>query len=251
MENKNPTIRIRKKETEVDLLGAKPEEVKHLCVYSDNKNSDLSLLADYPNVETLFINGDFANVDGISELKALEELLIRLETAADFTNVRVPGLKKLTVYQQINEGVPGLLTEGVEYLALKEMRKLSDLSFVESASGLRKLCLMYLPAVESLPDFGKLPNLYALKLYELHKLNDIGSLASSNVKYLSVDLAADKLSGTKIAEVLLQMEKLERADIQLDRSSDRRTNVVENQFKKAGKDHLLSDLISMDEWLKL
>lgn len=33
----NPTIRIDKKETTVDLLGTKPEDVTYLCVYSNDK----------------------------------------------------------------------------------------------------------------------------------------------------------------------------------------------------------------------
>ncbi len=52
-----PEIKIGKKETTVELLGAKPEEVTDLAVYSSNKAADLSLLADYPNVATLFLNG--------------------------------------------------------------------------------------------------------------------------------------------------------------------------------------------------
>lgn len=149
----------------------------------------------------------------------------------------------------MNDGFEGLLTESVEYLEVKEMRKLSDLSFIERASGLKKLYLMALPAVEALPDFGKLPNLYGLKIYELHKLNDIECLARSSIRYLDLTLAADKLSGTKIADVLLRMECLERFSGILDRSY-KRDDVLENRLNKAGKSDIWNNF-DMDEWLRL
>ncbi len=250
MENIKPTITIGKKETTVDLLGLKPDNVEDLSVYCDNKSADLSLLADYPNVETLFINGDFANVDGISALRSLKRLTIRLTSDAELTDVCVPGLKSLSVYDRLNYGFEGLITDSVEYLELMEIRKVSDLSFVEKASGLQKLYLMSMPAVERLPDFGKMPDLYGLKIYELHKLNDIESLERSAIRYLAVSLAADKLSGTRIADTLLRMEHLERASMILDRSGDNRYNVLEKCLKKAGRAELLSEF-DMSEWQRL
>lgn len=247
----NPTIKIGKKETATDLLGTKPEDVKYLCVYADNKKADLNFLKEYPNVETLFVNGDLANVDGISELKRLNRLTLLLPAEIDLSEVKVPALKSLSVYKQINPGFSALPIDKIEYLELMDMRKLSDLSFVEQATGLKKLYLMSLPAVEVLPEFGKLPNLYGLKLYELHKLNDIESLARSNIRYLDFALVADKLTGTKIANVLLRMKDLEWANMLLDRSSDRRYNVLENQLKKAGKEQLLDVYCDMDKWLTL
>ena len=210
-----PEIKIGRKETVVELLGAKPEDVKDLAVYSSNKAADLSCLADYPNIETLFVNGDFASIDDISSLKALKSLTIRMTSDTSFNNLYIPGLKKLSVYNKLCEGFEGLLTESPEYLELMDIRKLSDVSFVEGLTGLKKLYLMSLPAVEKLPDLGKMPNLYGLKIYELHKLNDIESLTRSGVRFLSMSLAADKLSGTKLADVLLRMEKLERASMLL------------------------------------
>lgn len=245
------TIKIGKKESDIDLGGLAPNEVTYLRIYADNKRADLGFLSDYPNVETLFVNGDLANVDGISELKRLNRLILRLPAAVDLSGVQAPKLKQLSAYKQVNSGFPDLLTENIEYLELMEMRGLADLSFVEKASGLKKLHLMSLPSAEKLPDFGKLPNLFALKLYELHKLNDIESLTRSNIKYLDFALVADKLTGTKIADVLLRMEHLEQAHMILDRSSDRRYNVLENRLKKFGKPQILADYFDMNMWIKL
>ena len=247
----NPTIMIGKKEMSVDLLDTKPEEVKYLCVYSDNKKADSDFLKEYPNVETLFVNGELANADGISTLKKLSRLILLLPANVDLSGVRAPELKSLSVYKQINPGLSALLTDKIEYLELLEMRKLSDLSFLEDVRSLKKLYLCSLPAVEKLPDFGKLPHLYALKLYELHKLNDIESLTRSNLRYLDFALVADKMSGTKVAEVLLQMKRLEKAAMILDRSSDRRYNVLQNQIRKAGKERILDANFDMNTWREL
>lgn len=245
----NPTITIGKKETTVELLGAKPEAVKHLSIYCNNKSADLSLLEDYPNVEILFLNGDFANIDDISRLKSLSNLTIRLTSNTSLNNLYIPGLKSLSVYNKFNDGFDNLLTESLEYLELMEIRGLSDISFVERLAALKKLYLMSLPAVEKLPDFGKMPNLYGLKLYELHKLNDIESLTRSNIRFLAITLAADKLSGTKLAEVLLSMGSLERLSCMLDRSG-KRDDVLDNRLKKAGKSDIWNDF-DMKEWLRL
>mgnify|MGYP007025186564 CR=1 FL=1 len=79
---------------------------------------------------------------------------------------------------------------------------------ISAGSGLCPLYLNGLPGVEALPDFRRLPSIFALNIYELHKLENIDSLKGSGVEYLGFTLAADKLSGTKIAEVLLAMKRL-------------------------------------------
>lgn len=246
---KNPTIKIGKNGTDMELLGKKPEEVKILIVYGYIKSAELSLLKDYPNVEKLILSGDFANVDDISSLKSLNWLSLHPDSDLSLKNMRIPCLKSLSLNNKLCEGYEGLLTGSLEYLELMDIRKLSELSFVEGLTGLKKLYLMSLPAVEKLPDFGKMPNLYGLKIYELHKLNDIESLTRSAIRYLDLTLAADKLSGTKLADVLLRMERLERFSGTLDRSY-KRDEVLENRLEKAGKSDIRNDF-DMSEWLEL
>lgn len=246
------TIKIDKKETTVDLDGLAADKVKDLRIYTKNKRANLDFLSEYPNVETLFINGDIGNVDGISELKQLTDLKMLLPADVDLSKLGVLKLKSLSVYNQINPGFSSLLTDKLEYLEIMQMRRLSDLSFLENAVGLKKLYLMSLPAVEKFPDFSRLPNLFALKIYELHKLNDIESLIQSAIRFLAFTLAADRLTGTDIAEVLLKMEKLEKADMALlDRSSDRRYNALEKQITKAGKEELLNVNYDFNQWQTL
>lgn len=84
MQNQIGTIKIKKSETNVDLGGLEPEKISDLRVYSNKKHVDLSLLAAYPNVTKLFLNGDFANIDAISDLKKLRSLTMYLSTPMDF-----------------------------------------------------------------------------------------------------------------------------------------------------------------------
>lgn len=248
MQDRIGTIKIGKKETSVDLGGLKPEEISYLRIYSDKKQTDLDLLSAYPNVTELLLDGEFANIDTVSDLRQLRSLTLDLSMPVDFSGIHGLALKTLSASCLIDGSFSALLTDSVEYLELVNIRKLTDLSFVEQAKRLKKLYLCSLPAVEVLPDFGKLPSLYALNLYELHKLNDIESLARSAIRYLAFTLAADKLSGTKIADVLLRMETLQQADMSfLDRGSSRRFTVLENQLKKTGQEKLLKPIL-MDQW---
>lgn len=242
-------IVIRRTGTETDLGGLPPEGVRYLKVSSEKKMADLDFLEAYPNVTQLFLRGRFADINAVSGLARLGSLTLYLSGAVDFSGLRVPALRDLTVGGPVDGSVAHLLNGGVERLELSGARRLADLSFLEGAGGLRKLYLRSLPAAEALPDFGKLPNLYALKLYELHKLSDMDSLTRSAVRYLAVSLSADKLSGTKLAEVLLGMERLERASLRgLDRSGLRRWGVIENQLKKAGREALLAEDLDMTRW---
>ena len=50
----------------------------------------------------------------------------------------------------------------------------------------QKLYLQSLPAGQELPALDGLPSLYALKLYELHKLNDLSALSHSCLLYTSL-----------------------------------------------------------------
>lgn len=246
---KNPEIKIGKSGTSVELLGQKPEEVKTLIVYGYVKSAELSFLTDYPNVEKLILSGEFANVDDINSLKKLNWLCLYLEANTPLGGLKIPALTSFSLRKKLCEGWEKLLTESLEYLELSDIRGLSDISFVEELTGLRKLYLNSLSGVEKLPDLSKTPSLYGLKIYELHKLNDLEILAKSAIRYLDLTLAADKLSGTKIADVLLRMEHLERFSGTLDRSH-KRDDVLENKLEKAGKGGLLN-YFDMEEWLTL
>lgn len=244
-------IQIEKKETLTELHGLMPNKVCSLRIYA-KKKTDLAFLSDYPKVEELFLRGDFVDITAINKLHQLKKLKMYLYQPVDFSYIHCDALESLSASCIVDETFSAFFTERLQALQLSSIRKLKDLSFLEQATGLRKLYLDALPSVEVLPDFSKLPKLFALKIYELHKLGDIESLRESFIQYLDFTLAADKLSGTKIAEILLGMKQLKGADmVYIDRSSIRRYNVLENKLKKAGRADLLDYRMDYANWENL
>lgn len=244
-------IHVRREGITIDLGGMRPEQVTDLRVCA-GKKTDLSLLADYPNVTQLFLRGNFTSLDAVRGLVRLRRLTLYPSTVLDCAPLAGLSLEALTVCDRMVEHIDALFSPALRLLELGEMRRLDDLSFLEKAAGLRKLYLHGLPAAEALPDFSKLPELYALKLYELHKLHDLEGLARSNIRYLSASLIADKVPGTRLAEVLTAMPGLEQADLtRIDRGSPRRFTVLRNQLRRAGREHLLVEGMDYRAWERL
>ena len=244
-------IKIGKKETTMELHGLAPDKVTNLAVYA-NKKSNLELLSDFPKLEELFLNGDFTDIGAIAKLKNLTRLTMYLSLPVDFSNLKGIQLKSLSASCKMNETFSAFFSEHLMELELHDMRQLKDLAFLEEIPNLKKLYLDALPGVEKFPDFGKMKSVYALKLYELHKLNNIESLVDSSIQYLDFTLAADKLSGTKIAEVLLSMKELKGASMGLiDRSNPKRYEVIENKLTKAGRAELLNYGMFYADWKAL
>ena len=157
----------------VDLNGLKPDAVQCLSVTGERK-VNLSFLRDYPNLEELTLMEKCEGVEVLSGLKQLHTLSLWLSAPVSWDNVSLPGLRVLHLRGEKNGDITPLLTS-ITYLHLEEMRKTEDLAaFLTPATRLQKLYLQSLPAVQELPALDGLPSLYALKLYELHKLNDPG-----------------------------------------------------------------------------
>ena len=133
------------------------------------------------------------------------------------------------------------------------MRKTEDLApFLTPATRLQKLYLQSLPAVQKLPTLDGLPSLYALKLYELHKLNDLSALSHSHLRYFAASLIGDKLSAQALADAVMAIPNLEAAALQLADRSERRYGGIQKAFVAAGKSALLREEISaLTTWLSL
>lgn len=101
-------------------------------------------------------------------------------------------------------------------------------------------------------DCAALPSLYALKLYELHKLSGLESLTRSHICCLAASSIADKITGSKLAGTLPAMPKLERTDLTFaDRSGSWRYTILENQLRKAGRLDLLTAVMDYQAWERL
>lgn len=73
-------------------------------------------------------------------------------------------------------------------------------------------------------------------------MTDMESLAQSNVQYLNIKLSADKVSATRMADVLLRMPSLKALNIgPFSRVQCKKTPIIRRQFEKAGR----SDVITL------
>ena len=204
----------------IDLNGQKPDAVRCLSVTGERK-VNLSFLRDYPNLEELTLMEKCEGVEVLSELKQLHTLSLWLSAPVSWDNVSLPGLRDLT-------------------------------PFLTPAIRLQKLYLQSLPDVQKLPALDGLPSLYALKLYELHKLNDLSALSHSHLRCFAASLIGDKLSAQALADAVMAIPDLEAAALQLADRSERRYGSIQKAFAAAGKSALLREEISaLTTWLSL
>ena len=235
----------------IELNGLEPNAVQRLSVTGERK-VDLSFLRNYPNLEELTLMEKCEGVEVLSELKQLHTLSLWLSAPVSWDDVSLPGLRVLHLRGEKNGDITPLLSS-ITYLHLEEMRKTEDLApFLTPATRLQKLYLQSLPAVQVLPELDGLPALYAMKLYELHKLNDLSVLSRSHLRCFAASLIADKLSAKTLADAVMAIPNLEGAALQLVDCSEWRYGGIQKAFAAAGKSALLREKISaLTTWLSL
>ncbi|MGN0670275.1 MAG: hypothetical protein ACI4JZ_06975 [Oscillospiraceae bacterium] len=151
-----------------------------------------------------------------------------------------PQLKELNLYGKFSgyENIPSLeYLESLKISGNMTTNRISDLGFIEKIPNLKKLWLESLPSVVTLP---ALHNIYALKIYELHKIENLETLLGSQLRFLDLCLCADKVPASKIAEILSKIDTLEKVGVVVDRSG-KKEQVLRNQLIKLGKKHLIDD----------
>ena len=194
---------MKQKSVDVDMTAATKADVKFIHLHNYGGSADFSLLEGYPNL-------GFAP-------------------------------KIFTVDGHIDERISCFLSDNLLRMTIRENRKIQDLSFLEKAPHLQMLNLYNLSGITTLP-FSKLPQLSVLSISGLHKLTDMESLAQSNVQYLNIKLSADKVSATRMADVLLRMPSLKALNIgPFSRVQCKKTPIIRRQFEKAGR----SDVITL------
>ena len=225
----------------IDLYGLAPEEVRYLSVTGE-RCVKLSFLTEYPNLERLML----------AKLPRLEWLSLWLSSPSDWNGISLQSLRGLDLRGERNGDVTPLMS-GITYLHLEEMRKIEDITpLMTPAKHLQKLYLQSLPSLRVLPELEPFHDLYALKLYELHKLDDLSALSRSRLRYFAASLIADKLSGGALAKAVLDIPTLERAALRLVDRSEQRYNAIYKAFSDSRAAALLDDEISnMTTWLSL
>lgn len=194
---------MKQKSVNVDMTATTKADAKAIYLHSYGGSVDFSLLEGYPN----------------------------------------PGFlpRFFTVEGHIDESISCFLSNHLLQMRISENQKIHDLSFLERAPHLQRLDLNNLPGITTLP-LSKLPQLSVLRIRGLHKLTDLEFLAQSNVQYLEIKFSADKVSATRMADVLLRMPSLKILSIgPFSRVQCKKTPIIRRQFEKAGR----SDVITL------
>ncbi|MGN0679735.1 MAG: hypothetical protein ACI4JS_08750 [Oscillospiraceae bacterium] len=186
------------------------------------------------NKKDLNIFGDKVDVD-------MTMLSITAHIEVDLSVLKLyPQLKELNLYGKFTGYEYTSSLEHLESLKISGTiiaNRLSDLGFIEKIPNLKKLWIEGLSSVVTLP---VLNNIYALKIYELHKIENLEILLDSQLRFLDLCLCADKVPATKIAEILSKIDTLEKVGVKIDRGG-RKEEVLRNQLIKLGKKHLIDD----------
>lgn len=188
---------MKQKSVDVDMTAATKADVKAIYLRNYGGNVDFSLLEGYPD----------------------------------------PGFspKIFTVVGHIDERISCFLSDNLSQMRIDDNQKIKDLSFLEKAPHLQKLDLESLPGITTLP-LSKLPQLSALRIRGLHKLTDLEPLAQSNIQYLEIAFSADKISATRMADVMLRMPLLKTLSVGLfSRVQCKKSPLIRRQFEKAGR----------------
>ena len=87
---------------------------------------------------------------------------------------------------------------------------------------------------------------------QLHKLADIFPLAESNIKYLDIHFSAARVSGTRIAEVLLQMPAIDGASVSMiDEGKNNRYRIICKHLARMGRESIVWHVGGYAKWLEL
>ncbi len=255
MENRKPsitfdcTIHIDENGTTVDLAVPTRKDVKTVAVSSSIK-SDFSMLAEYPGIDTLSLSGTLPPYLPLQ--KPVRSLILAPNTRCNLSSYTKLAPQVLIARQDVDEGISSLFTDSLVQLEVRESRKIRDLTFLTKAPRLQKLLLEDLSEVTTLPSFSLLPDLYLLRLSQLHKLADIFPLAESNIKYLDIHFSADRVSGTRIAEVLLQMPAIDGASVSMiDEGKNNRYRIICKHLARMGRESIVWHVGGYAKWLEL
>lgn len=234
-----------------ELNGLQPELVKRMVFVAQNK-TNLSVLNDYPNIQELSLVDHCVGVDELSNLKQLKSLSVWLNKEQSWNQVYLPNLDSLQIHGKHNGDLTSLLAP-IKYLHLDNMSKVDDLSvYLEPVQNLQKLYISSISSLIKLPSLAQHQNLYALKLYELHKLHDLSALSDSHLLYIAASLIADKLSASALAQAMICIPNLKGAALEYVDRSGRRYEEIKKVFTLNHKEHLLKPKLSaLNTWLAL
>ena len=164
--------------TGLDYLDGSLEELE---IGRTNARLDLAVLARFPRLRTLYLEGHSKHIDALSKLPDLEDLTLRSVTLPDLSpllpltrlrslDIKLGGTKDLRLLPRIGQ---------LRYLELWLVRGLSDIEAIGQLPSLRYLLLQALKHVVMLPDLSQDVALRRVHLETMKGLRDLRPLATA------------------------------------------------------------------------
>jgi hypothetical protein len=167
--------------TSLDGLRHLPPDLEELGVGATRTKLDLAILARFPELTWLFLEGQTKHLEVISGLENLDDLTLRSITMPDLSllmplrrlrslDLKLGGSRDLGLLPRVGE---------LRYLELWMIRGLTDVSAAGRIPTLRSLFLQALRQVETLPDFHEATELRRIRLETMKGLRDLSPLATA------------------------------------------------------------------------
>jgi hypothetical protein len=165
----------------LDGLRHLPPDLEELGIGATRATLDLAVLARFPGLTWLFLEGQTKHLEVISGLAALRDLTLRSITMPDLSlllsltglrslDLKLGGTRDLRLLPRVGE---------LRYLELWMIRGLTDVASVGRIPSLRALFLQALRQVEALPDFREATELQRVRLETMKGLRDLRPLATA------------------------------------------------------------------------
>jgi hypothetical protein len=167
--------------TSLDGLRHLPDDLKMLHLGESRQKLDLSPLARFGNLTSLWLDGHSKHIEALASLTSLEELSLRSITLPDLSlllpmtnllslEIKLGGTTDIRLLPQIGR---------IRYLELWRIRGLSDISAIGEMPHLRSLFLQTLKHVETIPDLSSDVALRRIRLDTMKGIRDLRPLASA------------------------------------------------------------------------
>jgi len=153
-------------------------EIERLTLGATRRKADLGALARLSNLRLLDLVEQQRNIEALSRVTRLEQLVLRSVSASDVAFLRpLANLWSLAIKLGGTNDLEALRgMRQIKYLELWQVRDLGDLDFVSELSGLQNLFLQTLVKVRALPSFLRSEALRRVWVENMKGLHDFSSL---------------------------------------------------------------------------
>lgn len=194
---------------------------------------DCNWLLKYKNLKTLYLGKASQNIESVTQMEKLEELVIRGSKIKDLSFLKESKIKNLKLHWCSMEDLSSLSgNKNIESLELWRILKLNDLDFISTLSNLKYLFLQDLANITSLCEV-KDTSLESIYIDNLKKLENVDSL--KEVKTLrKVEMVMVPKLSLESVEKIYQNEAIQEIEIRGIGNKKRMMFIEElqNKYKK-------------------